>query len=186
MNSNTTETKKNIFYTAMLILTLIITVIGTVYALGTFIKSQEEGSSAVYTGTLSIDYQTGREIYCSLMPIYTPDSISTFGAYTNTFSVTSNGTLNSVVTINLEINKNEFPDNYIGYALYNKDETRIDGGYLNGETTTTLVEDVVIKSGETATYTLQIWLEEIGENQTDYMKKYITGKINVDAIQEKE
>ena len=107
MNSNTTETKKNIFYTAMLILTLIITVIGTVYALGTFIKSQEEGSSAVYTGTLSIDYQTGREIYCSLMPIYTPDSISTFGAYTNTFSVTSNGTLNSVVTISLEINKNE-------------------------------------------------------------------------------
>jgi hypothetical protein len=185
MNS-TTETKKNIFYTAMLVLTLIITIIGTVYALGILVKSQEEGTQAVYTGTLSIDYEKGREVYCSLMPIYTPEDVDTFGAYTNTFSITSDGILNSVVTIDLEINKNEFPNGYIKYALYNEQKEMLSHGNLNGTNTVNLAKNVIIKTGETATYTLQIWLEELNEDQTEYMKKYIIGKINVNAVQEKE
>lgn len=185
MNS-TNENKKNIFYTAMLILTLIITVVGTVYALGILVQSAEEGSSIVYSGTLSIDYVTGREVYCSLMPMYTPTDVDAFGAYTNTFSLTSTGTLNSIVTVELEINQNEFPEGYIKYALYNEDKEMLLYGDLNGTTTTTLLQNVLIETGVTATYTLQIWLEELNEDQTEYMKKNITGKINVDAIQEIE
>ena len=59
-------------------------------------------------------------------------------------------------------------------------------GNLDGTNKVNLAKNVLIKIGETATYTLQIWLEELNEDQTEYMKKYITGKINVDAIQEKE
>lgn len=184
--NDTPDNKKNIFYTAMLILTLIITIIGTVYALRILMKSQEEGSSAVYTGTLAVDYITGREIYCSLMPIYTPADVDTFGAYTNTFSIASTGTLNSVVDISLEINQNDFPEGYIKYALYNEDKEMISHGDINGTLITPLKENVLIKTGETATYTLQIWLEELNEDQTEYMRKNIAGKINVNAIQEIE
>lgn len=184
--NETPENKKNIFYTAMLVLTLIITLIGTVYALGILMKSQEEGSSAIYTGTLAIDYITGREVNCSLMPMYTPADVDAFGAYTNTFSITSSGTLNSIVKIDLEINRNEFPNEYIRYALYNENKEIISHGNINGTSTITLAKNVLIKTTETATYTLQIWLEETGEDQTAYMKKHVTGKINVDAIQEIE
>ena len=59
-------------------------------------------------------------------------------------------------------------------------------GNLDGTNKVNLAKNVLIKTGETATYTLQIWLEELNEDQTKYMKKYITGKINVDAIQERE
>jgi len=184
--NNATENKKNIFYTAMLILTLIITVIGTVYALSILVKSQEEGSSAVYTGTLSIDYITGREVNCSLMPIYTPSSVDHERAYTNTFSITSTGTLNSVVEIELAINNNEFPDGYIKYALYNSNNEMLKTGDINGTNTISLAKNVLIKTDEIATYTLQIWLEEINEDQTEYMRKNVNGKINVNAIQEIE
>ena len=184
--NNTTENKKNIFYSAMLVLTLIITIIGVVYALGILVKSQKEGSSIIYTGTLSIDYITGREVNCSLMPIYTPASVDAEGAYTNTFSITSTGTLNSVVDIELEINHNEFPDGYIKYALYNSNNELLKVGNINGTNKVSLAQNVLIETTETATYTLQIWLEELNEDQTEYMKKTLTGKINVDAIQEIE
>lgn len=184
--NNTTENRKNIFYTAMLILTLIITVIGTVYALSILVKSQEEGSSIVYTGTLAIDYETGREVNCNLMPIYTPASVDQEGAYTNTFNISSTGTLNSVVDVELEINNNEFPDGYIKYAVYNVNNELLKTGDINGTNSIILAKNVLIKTGETATYTLQIWLEEINEDQTEYMRKNVNGQINVDAIQEKE
>jgi len=184
--NNTTENKKNIFYTAMLILTLIITIIGTVYALAILMRSQEEGSSAVYTGTLSIEYTTGRVVNCNLMPIYTPATVDDEKAYTNTFSITSTGTLNSVVNISLDINYNEFPDGYIRYALYNAQKELLQIGNLNGTEKNILAQNVLIPTNETATYTLQIWLEEINEDQTEYMQKNIVGTLNVDAIQEIE
>jgi len=184
--NNPTENKKNIFYTAMLILTLIITVIGTVYALGILMKSQEEGSSAIYTGTLSIDYQTGRVVDCNLMPIYTPTTVDDEGTYLNTFSITSTGSLNSVVDIELDINQNEFPEGYIKYALYNVNKELLTYGDIDGTDTIVLAEKVLIETGQTATYILQIWLEELNEDQSKYMRKNLTGTINVDAIQEIE
>ena len=117
------------------------------------------------------------------MPIYTPTSVDHERAYTNTFSVTSTGTLNSVVEIELDINRNEFPDGYIKYALYNVNNEMLKTGNINGTDTVLLAKNVLIKSGETATYTLQIWLEEINDDQTEYMKKNVNGKINVNAIQ---
>jgi hypothetical protein len=168
----------------MLILTLIVTIIGTVYALSMLMKSQVEGSSAVYTGTLSINYTDGRVVNCSLMPIYTPPSVDYDGAYTNTFSITSTGTLNSVVEIKLDINLNEFPDGYIKYALYNSNKELLKTGNINGENTVSLAQNVVIPTEATATYTLQIWLEETNEDQTAYMNKSLMGTINVDAVQE--
>jgi len=54
--NNTSENKKNIFYITMLIITLLIVIIGVVYALTILVSSRDEGSSAIYTGTLVIDY----------------------------------------------------------------------------------------------------------------------------------
>ena len=100
----TNENRKKIFYTAMLILTLIITIIGTVYAFVLLMDSQKEGNSAIYTGTLEIDYITGNKIECKLMPIYTPNSINDPDAYINKFSIKSKGNLNALVNIYIKIN----------------------------------------------------------------------------------
>ena len=184
--NHTTENKKNIFYITLLILTLIITLIGTVYALGILARSQDEGSSAVYTGTLTVEYLTGRYIHCTLMPMYAPESLDTKGTYITSFKVKSTGTLNAVVDIELEINHNEFPAGYIKYALYNSEKILLKSGGLNGENKTTLLSNVLVRTQETATYTIQIWLEETGEIQNDYMQKTLTGKLNVYATQEIE
>lgn len=183
---NTIENRKNIFYTTMLLLTLIITIIGTVYAFVMLMDSQEEDSSTIYTGTLQIDYETGRKIECRLMPIYTPASMDDPDAYLNTFNITSTGTLNSVVNISMVISNNEFSDDSLRYALYNTNKELLQTGKINGTDTIILGENILIKTQETATYTLQIWLEENNEEQNEEMSKTFLATIEVDGTQEKE
>ena len=59
---NNTADKKDIFYIIVLILTFITVIVGATFALYAFIFSQKEGTSAVYTGTLSIEYLSGNII----------------------------------------------------------------------------------------------------------------------------
>jgi len=107
-------------------------------------------------------------------------------AYLNTFNVTSSGTLNTIVTISMVIANNEFADDSIRYALYNTNEEMIQTGKINGTDTIILAENLLIKTGETATYTLQIWLEENNEEQNSEMSKTFLATIEVDGTQEKE
>ena len=64
---NNTADKKDIFYIIVLILTFITVIVGATFALYAFIFSQKEGTSAVYTGTLSIEYLSGNIINCNLL-----------------------------------------------------------------------------------------------------------------------
>ena len=60
---NINEEKKNFFYIILMILTLITVIIGAAFAIYTFLHSQKEGSTNVYTGTLSIEYKEGTKIH---------------------------------------------------------------------------------------------------------------------------
>ena len=83
---NNVANKKDFFYIIVLILTFITAIVGATFALYTFIFSQKEGSSAVYTGTLSIEYLSGEIISFNLLyPTEKPSMGTEKNVYKNNF-----------------------------------------------------------------------------------------------------
>lgn len=181
---NNTADKKDIFYIVVLILTFITVIIGATFALYAFIFSQEEGTSAVYTGTLSIEYLSGEIIkFNRLYPTEKPSITETENVYSNNFRVTNTGSLDSVLTILIDIKENQFSNNTLKYSLYNKDKIELAEGYIEGKKTVTLANNIVLKNNTTEEYKLIVWIAETGENQNKEMKKTLSGVIQVDAAQ---
>lgn len=181
---NNTANKKDIFYIVVLILTFITVIVGATFALYAFIFSQKEGTSAVYTGTLSIEYLSGEIISFNLLyPTEKPDLDTEENVYKNNFRVTNRGSLDSVITIEIDINQNEFSNKTLQYSLYNNEGNEVSGGYIEGKISSTVASNIVLKNNETADYTLMIWIAENGENQNAEMRKSLTGLIRVDAAQ---
>ena len=95
---NSTANKKDIFYIIVLILTFITVIVGATFALYALIFSQEEGTSAVYTGNLSIEYLSGEIINCNLLyPTEKPEFETEENVYRNKFRVTNTGSLDSLI-----------------------------------------------------------------------------------------
>lgn len=181
---NSTTNKKDVFYIIVLILTFITVIVGATFALYTFIFSQEEGTSAVYTGTLSIEYLSGEIISFNLLyPTEKPTIDEEKNVYKNNFIVTNTGSLDSLITIEIELKENEFSNKTLQYSLYSNGEEEIATGYVEGKNIATLASNVVLKNNESVDYTLLIWISENGENQNAEMKKSLTGLIKVDMIQ---
>lgn len=198
---NNTAGKKDFFYIIVLILTFITVIVGATFALYSLIFSQEEGTSAVYTGTFTIKYLSGDKINFHLLsPTEKPTIDTVENVYKNSFGVTNTGSLDGEITqIVIEINKNEFEEERIkpetknknlilSYSLYNKYKEEISDGYIGGNenkvvSEVTIASNLKLKSNETEEYTLLIWLEDDGESQNEYMKKSFIGRIRVDASQ---
>lgn len=181
---NNTANKKDVFYIIVLILTFITVIVGATFALYVFIFSQKEGTSAVYTGTLSIEYLSGEIINFNLLyPTEKPTIDTEKNVYRNNFRVTNTGSLDSLLTIGIEIKENEFSNKTLRYSLYNSEETEISEGYIEGRLSSTIASKIELKNNETEDYTLLIWIAENGENQNKEMKKRLTGLIKVDAAQ---
>ena len=181
---NNTAGKKDFFYIIVLILTFITVIVGATFALYTFIFNQEEGTSAVYTGTLSIEYLTGDIINCNLLyPTEKPTLETEKNVYKNKFRVKNTGSLDSKLEIIVEINNNEFSNKTLKFSLYNEKEEEISEGYIEGKISSTLASNIELKNNTTEEYTLIIWIAENGENQNKEMRKNLTGLIKVDASQ---
>ena len=121
---NNTANKKDFFYIIVLILTFITVVVGATFAIYVWFFSQEEGTSAVYTGTFSISYLSGDKInFDYLTPREKPTIDDEENVYKNKFKVTNTGSLNGEATIYIDINENDFElDDTLKYALYKKVE----------------------------------------------------------------
>ena len=181
---NNTANKKDVFYIIVLILTFITVIVGATFALYTFIFSQKEGTSAVYTGTLSIEYLSGKIINFNLLyPTEKPTLETEKNVYKNNFKVTNSGSLDSLIKITVDINQNEFSDETLRYSLYNDQSIEVAEGYIEGTDAATLAENIILENNTTAEYTLLIWLAENGQNQNEEMRKTLTGLIRVDADQ---
>ena len=181
---NNTANKKDVFYIIVLILTFITVIIGATFALYAFIFSQEEGTSAVYTGTLSIEYLSGEIISFNLLyPTETPTLETNENVYKNNFKVTNTGSLDSLITVSIAINKNEFSNKTLSYSLYNGEGIEVETGYIEGENEAVIANNIILEHNTTVEYTLLIWIAENGENQNKEMKKTLTGLIKVDAAQ---
>ena len=183
---NNTADKKDIFYIIVLILTFITVIVGATFALYALIFSQKEGTSAVYTGTLSIEYLSGEIINCNLLyPTEKPNLETEENVYKNNFRVTNTGSLDSILEITININKNEFSNKTLKYVLYNKEQEEVAEGYIEGTLSSNIAKNIELKNNDTQEFTLIIWIAENGKNQNQEMKKNLTGLIKVDASQKR-
>lgn len=184
MNQTATKNKKDIFYIVVLILTFIAVLVGAAFAAYYYLHSQEEGSSAVYTGTLQIEYLSGDIINCNLLyPALDPTYEETENVYKNNFKVTNTGSLDSTIDINAIINDNEFSDETLKYKLFNGEGDEIEQGSILGTGEQVLTSNIELASNEVENFTLIIWLKETGENQNEEMKKTLSGTLEIKANQ---
>ena len=181
---NSASNKKEFFYIVVLILTFITVVVGATFAIYSLIFKQKEGTSAVYTGTLSIEYLSGDIIdFHYLKPTDDPDIDTVDNVYRNNFRVTNTGSLDSLISVFIEVNDNEFSDKTLMYSLYNSDGDVVAADYLEGNKDILISGNIVLENNETEDFVLLIWLKESGEEQNSEMKKTLTGQIKVDAAQ---
>lgn len=182
---NNMTSKKDFFYYIVLLLTFVVIVIGVTFAVYYFLHRQEEGSSAVYTGNLAIEYLSGDIILCSdLYPTESPTLAEEENVYKNNFRVKNLGNLDGILKVDLEINTNEFSDDTLFYKIYNGEEEELVNGVIPADTSSlTLVDNVVLESEETEDFVLMIWLQENGENQNQEMRKILSGTLKADANQ---
>lgn len=181
---NNAADKKDIFYIIVLILTFITVIVGAAFALYSLIFSQKEGSSAVYTGTLSIEYLSGNIINCNLLyPTEKPNFETEKNVYKNKFKVTNTGSLDSLLEIIVDIDKNEFSNQTLKYSLYTQEGEELSEGYIEGKKTSIIARNIYLENNSAEEYVLIIWIGENGQNQNQEMKKNLTGLIRVDASQ---
>ena len=176
--------KKRIFYMIILILTLITMIVSMALAYYSFVGSQKEDSTVLYTGTLKINYIDGVFIKDPILhPLKSVNYNSKDSVYRNSFQVTSTGTLDQTIDINLIVTKNEFYHNELKYALYNSNGTRLATGYVPESGKVNLVSNTFLPNNSETTYSLIIWWNN-GEYQLKTeMGSVISGRIEVEAKQ---
>lgn len=195
---NNTANKKDIFYIIVLILTFITVIVGATFAIYSFVFEQQKGVSAVYTGTLNIEYLSGEIISVGrLYPREKPSLDEKHNIYVNNFKVTNTGTLDSEIEVFIDIRENTFKfKDILEYSLYDEEGNEISSGYIDGKEQIKIASNIELKGYEineegikeytTGSYTLLIWLNDNGKEQNDDMNKILTGQIRVEANMTKE
>ena len=176
--------KKNLFYMIVLILTLLTMIIGATLAYYKFIASQKEGGTVLYTGTLSIEYIDGTYINNPYLYPLKNVNYDTFDyVYRNNFAITSTGTLDQTIWLDLYITDNKFAENALKYAIYNNEGVEMQRGYVPNSGKVNIASNLYLGSKNTAKYTLIIWLDDTDYNQNFETESTITGRIDVYAKQ---
>lgn len=178
------DAKKRIFYTTVLILTLITMIIGATLAYFSLVASQKKEGTVLYTGKLEINYIDGVYIKNPILyPINEPTYNTYDNVYRNSFSIASSGTLDQVISVELEVTNNEFSENTIKYVIFNENGQKLTTGNVPKTGKVTLASDMYLEPTGTATYTLVIWLNNTDYDQRTEMGKSVTGKINIHSKQ---
>ena len=176
--------KKRIFYMIVLVLTLITMIVSMALAYYSYVGSQKEDSTVLYTGTLKINYIDGVYIKDPVLhPLKNVTYNSVDSVYRNSFQVTSTGTLDQTIDINLFIVKNEFYQNELKYVLYNSSGIKMATGYVPQSGKINLINNTFLGSNSQTTYTLIIWWNDGDYQLKTEMGSVITGRIEVEAKQ---
>ena len=179
--------RKDFFYIVVLILTFITVVVGMTFAIYAWIFRHEEGSSAVYTGTLSVEYFSGNLINFNLLwPREKPGFDTKDNVYRNEFKVTNTGSLGGIISVKINVDMNGFSDDTLKYVLYNSSSEEIITGNLNGKDDIVIISNLLLDAGTSEDYVLIVWLNESNENQNTDMRRTFMGTISVDADQQRE
>lgn len=179
------DSKKKIFYTIVLILTLIAMIISTTIAYFSLVSSQKDEGTKLYTGRLDINYIDGVHIKNpQLWPMDHKPTYDTYNdVYRNNFSITSKGTLDQTITIDMIISKNTFAANDIKYCLFSDKGKEMSCGDVPNEGKVNLAENLYLAHDGKSTYTLILWLDNKNYNQNFEFNQSISGKISVTSKQ---
>lgn len=179
------DSKKNLFYIIVLILTLVTMIIGAAFAYYSLVASQKEEGTVLYTGKLEINYVDGVYIRNpSLLPMHNVGYNTYNNVYRNRFSIVSSGTLDQTLSIDIDISKNEFSDGTLKYAVYNTSGSEVKRGNVPQSGKANLADGIFLASDGTATYTIIIWWDDTTNyDQAGEMGKNISGKITAYAKQ---
>lgn len=177
--------KKQLFYTIVLLMTLIIMIIGTTIAYFSLVSSQKDEGTKLYTGKLEINYIDGTYIKDpELWPMEKPSFNTYDNVYRNTFQVTSSGTLDQTISVDLIVSRNDFENGVIRYVIYSETGVELSSGNVPQETgKVNLTNNLFLEHDGTAKYTLIIYLKSTNYNQNFSMGSAITGKIVVTSKQ---
>lgn len=178
--------KKNSKITIYIILILLIFLssAGITFAALYLVKAEEEDSTRLYAGTLIIEYSQGEIIKDEkFYPVDRPTLDNHPHTYLNTFTIKNTGTWNSLLSVNIELNKNEFSNNALSYALYNSEQQQILEGKIPKTGSIELMSNIKFPPQAEAEYTLMIWLEENNTNQSSEQRKELTATIVANASQ---
>ena len=178
------DDKKRLFYLIVLFLTLIVMIIGATFASLKLVASSKEEGTILYTGTVHINYIDGTYIDNPVLyPLKSINYDTTEKVYRNTFTVTSTGTLDQTIKIDLNVNENDFESSWLKYSLYSSNGNELAKGDVPKNGIINLTNNIYLEHGSSARYTLIIWLKDNGTNQYTGEEKYFSGKIDVTAIQ---
>lgn len=168
-------------YFILLIITLIFISISTTLSYFSLIKSQKEEGTKLYTGKLEINYLDGVYIKNpSLSPRNEPTYDTYDNVYRNSFVVTSSGTLNQTISIDMQILKNEFSSGAIKYMIFNSKGEKMAQGSINHETGKyNLVDNLYLPYDGQAKYTLILWYSITDYDQLNEMGLSLQGRINI-------
>ena len=159
-------------------------VVGITFTYFTLSGKEEDDATQIRTGTLSINYVDGKTINAyDLFPIEEPTLSDELYVYRKNFSITSDGTLDQTMNIYIDITKNEFVSDHLMYALYDSSGNKITTRGFPVEGRILIASDIFLKSGETKSYVVLIWLTETGENQNEEQNCHFTGQFDITAEQ---
>lgn len=179
------DSKKKIFYTIVLVLTLIAMIISTTIAYFSLVSSQKDEGTKLYTGRLDINYIDGVNIKNpQLWPMENKPTYDTYkDVYRNNFTITSQGTLDQTITVDMIITKNTFATDDIKYCLFSDKGKEMACGDVPNEGKFNLAENLYLAHDGKATYTLILWLDNKSYNQNFEFNQVISGKISVTSKQ---
>ncbi len=159
-------------------------IIGATLAYFKFVAGQKEESTVLYTGTLAIEYIDG--VYIKDPELYPLNYVNynTYQrVYRNSFAITSTGTLDQTIWVDVDITKNEFRENALKFVIFNSEGVEMTRGYVPQSGKFNIASNLYLASNATTTYTLIIWLDNTNYNQNFEMGNGVTGRIDVYAKQ---
>ena len=107
----------------------------------------------------------------------------TFETYVNYFTITNTGTLDGYVKIRLDVIESGFPDEALKYKIFNGNGSLFMSGSISSMDSYTLASNIFMRSGESADYALQIWLQENNAQQNKSKNKRLVAAIEVTETQ---
>ncbi len=176
--------KRQLTLTLVSILAVTLISIGSTFAMFT-VSSKSAEYNVVKTGTLNIDFSSSSSTIGldGALPMSDSDGLSQTG---NTFTITNTGSLTANYSVSLQDDKDmitqdncsdkQLDKGFIKYSIDNSAAKLLSGS-------TDLLISGALKSGETKTFTLKVWIKDDATNEV--LGKHYHGKIVVDAIQEK-
>lgn len=172
----------SILYLVILILALIIMAIGITFAYFSLAGKEKDDATQIRTGTLVVNYVDGRTIDAyDLFPINEPSLNDELYVYKKNFSVSNNGTLDQTLKIYVDITNNEFDD--LMFALYDENNNKITTKTFSKDGRVLIDDNEFLKSGESKSYKMLIWLNETGRNQNIQQDSHFTGQFDIEAEQ---